>query len=143
MKGYRFEFHCQLNFSGIYLILTGCWTGRSQSVYSFMMVARISGWWYVYVFRTNSRRILVLLSASIPYWASSAVKEKYASERTTPTIRSYLQIHEFTILRTFKNKKDVPWNINKSSQSVKHFRAYKFPSRSIWKVSPRYEKFLF
>lgn len=35
-----------------HLILMGCWTGRSQSVYSFMMVARISFKWKLYVFLT-------------------------------------------------------------------------------------------
>lgn len=75
-------------------MFTGCCTGRSQSVYSLIIVAKISAWWYVYVLRTNSRRIFVRLSASIPYCASSAVKAKYASDRTTPIIRSYLRTYD-------------------------------------------------
>ena len=76
-----------------HFMFTGCCTGRSQSVYSLIIVAKISAWWYVYVLRTNSRRIFVRLSASIPYWASSAVKAKYASDRTTPIIKSYLRTY--------------------------------------------------
>lgn len=42
----------------------------------------------MYVFLTYVFRILVLRSASIPYWTSSPVNAKNDSDRTTPNIKS-------------------------------------------------------
>lgn len=74
-----------------YRILIGCCIGRSQSVYSFTIVARISFKWYLYVLRTYVRRIFDRRSASMPYWTSSKLKAKYASARVTPINTSYLK----------------------------------------------------
>lgn len=73
-----------------YLMLMGCCTGRSQSVYSLIIVANISFKWKLYVLRTYVRSIFARRSASMPYWMSSELNEKNASARVTPTIKSYL-----------------------------------------------------
>lgn len=71
-------------------MLMGCCTGRSQSVYSLIIVANISFKWKLYVLRTYVRSIFARRSASMPYWMSSELNEKNASARVTPTIKSYL-----------------------------------------------------